>query len=173
MGLTRSPQTISSLTLWALSTGLTFSTVWIEMNSFLSVSTWMNSALLEWVSSPIFGVACFCLLSHGVSGFVLLMTPSRSDLIHFAIGNWWHTDSPRCLGTGWHAQRGRSYCKQSPLTNKALLLMINGKWRCVCVCTEKNEPCIYWVEVLLSHRLTSTSAWRTMSFVSNCMLLPV
>lgn len=40
------------------------------------------------------------------------MTPSRYDLIRFALGNWWHTDG--------------SHCKHSSLTNKVLLLIING-----------------------------------------------
>lgn len=76
----------------------------------------------------------------GLDRFVLLMTPSRYDLIQFALGNWWHTDTPRCRGWGLHAGGGAgggwegvgrggvtaSHCKDSSLTNKPLLLIING-----------------------------------------------
>lgn len=47
-------------------------------------------------------------LPHRAHRFVLLMTPSRYDLIQFALGNWWHTDTLLCRRRGWHT-RGRGW----------------------------------------------------------------
>lgn len=66
-------------------------------------------------------------LPHRANRFVLLMTPSGYDLIQFALGNWWHTDTLWCRRRGSHAGGGGpSLCKHSSLTNKVLLLIING-----------------------------------------------
>lgn len=54
------------------------------------------------------------------------MAPSRYDLIQFALGNWWHTDTLAVVSKEGLEGGGSSHCKHSSLTNKVLLLIING-----------------------------------------------
>lgn len=82
------------------------------------------------ILSTVFPLSHF-LLSHRVGGFVLLMTPSRYDLIQFVLSNWWHIDSLGWWGRGSHALGRPSHCKHSSPTNKVLLLMSNGNERAV------------------------------------------
>lgn len=90
------------------------------------------------------------LLPLRVDRFVLLMTPSRYDLIQFALSNWWHTDTLWSRRRGSHAwgadpivnipPRQIRYCYRSLTAMKGTL--------CVCVCVRARNKIMRMVEVM-------------------------
>lgn len=107
-------------------------------------SEWLLLVSVNAVIVGCLGGFCHCippflwlLSAHRVDRFVLLMTPSRYDLIQFALGNWWHTDTPWCRRRGSHAQGANPivnippgqirYCYWSLTTMRAALCVFEHR----------------------------------------------
>lgn len=127
----------------------------------------LERLLLVWVNTVIVGhlwgfrhcipPLLWLLSPHRVDRFVLLMTPSRYNLIEFALGNWWHTDTPWCWRRGPHARGTNPIVNIPPGQIRYCYWSLTTMRGCsVCVWAQNNEESVgdeWWWQERWNHQV--------------------